>query len=217
MDLKTRTHHETLLGLGYIFIPNLMSEDEITLIISEFENAKNGNLTPSEINLNDSDDKANVVYQSRRSQMQYCYLKSEPALKIGSRASQRLTKCIGISWGKNIDATVLPIFEYSENGFIKEHRDRDIGFGANNYICPVLLTTPEEDFLRGRFFLNEHASVSKNGKEVFGEDTNKRIYFEQEFGSGIVFDNQRFIHGTEPISRTKTGRAKRITVSFRSS
>ena len=199
--------------LRFALLPSAVTEDACDLILANAWKAKEEGLAKFPMNLNDSDDVGNQFYRSKRSpNMNYCYLKTKEIMEISRKIAYFLSEITGHDWFSNINEHCLPIFEYEENGCITPHRGRDIGYGANTLVAVLMLTKPGVDFNEGRFFLNTNATASEDGKEVY-EYLSSRRYFDLDKGSIIIFDNEKCIHGTEPVKMAD--RAYRVTVSWR--
>lgn len=208
IDIKSPSFRHTV-------IPNLLDKEFCNELIDALDDAKHGRLTPNSLNLNDSDDMCNIVYQSKRSpNLNYCYLRTKRVMEVSEFVIRSLRELTGIEWKSNINEVCLPVFEYLLGGFIKPHRGRDMGFGSNDIIAVMMLSTPADDFRGGRIFLNEFGEVSLDGKTVFKEEMNFRTYFDISQGSILLFNNNMHIHGTEPIS-DGIKITRRITASWR--
>lgn len=200
---------------GYVYLPNFFDESSCDIIVNEYRKVDLNKFQQSSANLNDSDDLVNKIYTSERSPMQYCYLESDIAQELNSKGRFKLEKLTGMSWSGNINERVFPIFEYHEDGFIKAHRGRNVGYGKNDFVAVLMLTDYSKDFLGGEFYLNKNAEASEDGKKIYNEVEADRIYFKQKKGSLIIFNNSIHVHGTLPVKKSELGSANRLTTSWR--
>lgn len=201
---------------GYILRSGILLKDEIAILRQTFEEAGVSDLLPEqEIGLADSDDKGNTVYKSTRSPgVSYAYLMTPEVMGVNRRVAYRLKQVTGHSWLTGLNRTCLPHFGYDEGAFIKAHRGRDIGYGANDLVAVAMITTPGVDFTGGEFYLNPEAKASDDGKTVWNDKPEDRILFPLEAGQVIIFNNNRFVHGTLPV-RPGTDGSFRLTTSWR--
>ncbi len=211
VDVSRSAQDELLHGAGYSLLPNLLPVKFCTPILEAVEQLRDGSeksrrhYPPKPLGLNDSDDQTNTLYTSTRSPLQYLYLDSMGIRSISNYGINVLGLITGFDWHGNINDRCLPLFIYGHNGYIKGHRGRDIGFGANDFVAVCMLTRPGRDFAGGTFYLNEAASVSDDGKTVQGEDLSQRMEFHHlDQGDVLVFNNQRFVH------RSKRGRTHHL-------
>ena len=72
---------EDLDRVGYSLISNAFTRDDCQLVLRELEKVRSGQIETSRLGLNDSDDLCNVVYQSKRSPLGYCYLKTPEVIR----------------------------------------------------------------------------------------------------------------------------------------
>jgi len=200
---------------GYIFIEKFMDYESCDVIIEEFNKAKKGELEKNSASLNDSNDNFNHVYTSSRSPLKYCYLKSDITQKINQNGIKKLNLLTELDWQGNINDICFPIFKYELNEFIEAHRGRNIGYGDNDFVAVLMLTEYDIDFSYGEFYLNKNAFASKDGKQIFDEDIESRIYFKQKKGSLLIFNNNIHVHGTNPVKESAKGSSLRMTTSWR--
>ena len=203
---------------GFLIISGAVKPEERRAILKAMELAERGLLRTSSANLNDSTDQTNVLYNSARSPgVQYLYLESHLIQKqINTRIRKLLERRTGINWQEGINDRLLPLFKYKAGAYIRPHRGRNIGYGPNNYVAVANLTTPHIDYKQGLFYLNPEATASKDGKTVYNDKPGSRMNFQLQAGEIIVFDNQRFVHGTTPTEPINN-KCIRITCSWRTS
>lgn len=206
----------TLEDKGYLRISDLITKRETQIILSTLNRCES--LSSRPVRLIDSTDVSNRLYSSRRSPgLQYAYLESVYTQAIGRRVATALQKRTQLNWWDGINKYFLPVFSYKDKAFIKAHRGRDIGYGVNNYVAVGMLTNPGIDFNGGEFYLNPHAKASPDGKTVWNDKIKDRIFFRLQRGEILIFNNQRFVHGTTPVSDTDFKSAHRLTCSWRTS
>lgn len=192
-----------------------MDEQSCDEIIKQFRNAEEDVLQKGRTSLNDSEDEFNTVYISKRSPLRYCYLNTHESQEINLGGIIKLNSLTKLDWSGNINDVCFPVFEYKLNGFIDGHRGRNVGYGANDFVAVLMLTEYGEDFSGGEFYLNSDASASDDGKTVFNEKLESRIYFKQSKGSLLIFNNRLHVHGTNPVELSSSGSATRMTTSWR--
>jgi len=197
-------------------MPHVFSGDRARDVIGDLDLAANGKLPRHPLGLNDSEDECNVRYRSKRSpNLHYCYLKTNWAKSFNEFILSMLSQRTELDWRGGINDHCLPLFDYGNNGYIKTHRGRDIGYGSNDLVAVAMLTEPGRDFDGGQFFTNseDRSEVSEDGKTVV-DDEATRTYFDIPHGGLILFDNRRLIHGTTPV-RPGVHNARRVTASWR--
>jgi len=185
------------------------------MIIGSFRLAERGYLPLPEIWLKDSLDMMNKVYNSSRSPLRYCYMRTTETQLINSRGIKNLSALTVMNWAGNINEVCFPIFEYQEGGFIDAHRGRDVGYGRNDYVAVLMLTDYGKDFTGGEFYLNKKADASEDGKTVTNDHEVDRIYFKQPKGSLLIFNNNIHVHGTTPVRTGRANKTIRMTTSWR--
>lgn len=200
---------------GYLYIEEFLDPKSCDVIIQQFKNASSNKLPKSNIGLNDSTDQFNEVYNSSRSPLRYCYVQANESQKINYYGIEKLSEITTFDWSGNINDVCFPVFEYHENGYIEAHRGRNVGFGANDYVAVLMLTNYGSDFLGGEFYLNKEAKASDDGKTIYDENTNSRVYFKQGKGSLLIFNNRIHVHGTTPVKKSESGSTVRMTTSWR--
>jgi len=200
---------------GYIFVEEFLDYQSCDKIIKQFREAETDSFYKGIVNLNDSDDKFNTIYKSSRSPLRYCYLKTDETQEINRIGIKKLNDLTELDWKGNINDACFPIFEYGLGGYIEAHRGRDIGYGENDFVAVLMLTEYDGDFSGGEFYLNPNASVSSDGKTIFDEDTSSRMYFKQNKGSLLIFNNRKNVHGTLPVKISPNGSSLRMTTSWR--
>jgi hypothetical protein len=200
---------------GYVFIEGFMNDKSCDEIIKQFKNANEGILQKGSISLNDSNDEFNTIYTSGRSPLRYCYLKTPESQEINLGGMIKLNDLTRLDWSGNINDVCFPVFEYGLAGFIDGHRGRDVGYGANDFVAVLMLTEYGEDFSGGEFYLNRDASASNDGKTIFNENLESRVYFKQKKGSLLIFNNRLHVHGTNPVTLSPSGSTIRMTTSWR--
>jgi len=193
--------------------PHIFSTDRARDVLGDLDLAAQERLPHHPLNLNDSNDVCNVRYRSQRSNLHYCYLKTNWAKSFNAYIVGQLSQRTGFDWSGGINAHCLPLFDYGFGGAIKAHRGRDIGYGANDLVAVAMLTEPGRDFTGGQFFINEEAEVSEDGKVVV-DDEATRTHIDIPFGALLLFDNRRLIHGTTPVKPGTDG-CRRVTASWR--
>lgn len=208
---------KSLSEVGYSYIESLLSLDQCNILLKQIDELRQSKLHQVPLNLNDSNDKCNVLYTSERSPMNYAYLKTVATDKLSQIIMKKLETLTSMTWSNNINTICQPIFIYSKDGFIKEHRGRNVGFGNNDFVSVVMITKPGHDFSGGQFFLNRNGEASVDGKTIYNEDKSKREYFNIMQGDALIFNNQEFIHGTIPVNKGQTELTSRITTSWRTS
>jgi hypothetical protein len=203
---------------GFLRIPNLLSIDDRKVILATAELAHKGRYPAPGAGLKDSADLVNTWYKSRRSpNMQYMYLQAQRTQAIGDRVAMALERRTKLTWrDTGINQHMLPLFDYEAGGHIEAHRGRDIGYGDNDFVAVAMLTRSKIDFNAGEFYLNAKADASADGKTVFNDNHEDRMYFDLQPGEVLVFDNRRFVHGTTPITPALAG-CHRTTCSWRTS
>ena len=152
---------------GYLYIKDFLTHESCDEIIRQFKNAELNKLPKGDIGLADSTDQFNEVYNSSRSLLRYCYVKTKETQKINADGIKKLNEITNLNWSGNINDVCFPIFEYHENGYIKAHRGRNVGYGKNDYVAVLMLTQYGHDFLGGEFYLNKEANASADGKTVY--------------------------------------------------
>jgi len=192
-----------------------MDDEHCDEIIKKFKEAERVELEKSSAFLTDSNDEFNHVYTSSRSPLKYCYLKSERTQKINQDGINRLNLLTGLDWNGNINNVCFPVFKYGLHEFIEAHRGRNIGYGNNDFVAVLMLTEYDVDFSSGEFYLNKNAFASEDGKKIFNENIESRIYFQQKKGSLLIFNNNIHVHGTNPVKKTSNGSCLRMTTSWR--
>lgn len=200
---------------GYVFIEEFMDDLSCDEIIKQFKHADKNILQKGSIPLSDSNDEFNVVYTSGRSPLKYCYLKTLESQEINLGGMLKLNDLTGLDWSGNINDVCFPVFKYELDGYIDGHRGRDVGFGDNDFVAVLMLTEYDEDFSGGEFYLNSDASASSDGKTIFNENLESRIYFKQKKGSLLIFNNRLHVHGTNPVKLSPSGSSTRMTTSWR--
>ncbi|ENW07311.1 hypothetical protein [Acinetobacter beijerinckii] len=206
---------EKLENDGYVYIKNFLSEVDCDLLVSEFYKAEKGYLDTGAMGLNDSSDRYNIVYESNRSPLSYCYLSTEESMQISKEGIKKLEQITGLIWSGNINEKYFPIFKYGLGGYIERHRGRDVGYGRNDYVAVTMLTKPNNDFSQGKFFLNKDAIASTCGKIIEYENPEGRIYVDIQQGDLLIFDNRIHVHGTEPAQKGSAENVCRMTTSWR--
>lgn len=200
---------------GCIFVEDFLDTSLCDVVIQQFKKAQNSELRRSRVGLNDSTDEFNRVYQSNRSPLRYCYLRTQVTQDINRTGKEILETLTGMNWGGNINEVCFPVFDYRLDGYIERHRGRNVGFGRNDFVAVLMLTQYGEDFSGGEFFLNKNAKASPDGKTVYYEDETARQYYTQTKGSVLVFDNRIHVHGTLPTRESANRRCVRMTTSWR--
>lgn len=196
--------------LDFMHVSNLLPQSECAHIRNLYTKVAGGGAEPLPAHLLDSDDQCNVVYRGGRSPLEYVYLSAHGIDAIHHVVRLRLQRLTRMSW---LSCHCLPVFIYREGGYIKPHRDRDIGLGTVKYVA-IAMVTPPDNYTGGRFFLNCDATASPDGKTV-EENVDGRHYFELDVGDAVVFCNEKYIHGTELVGPAEGGIAGRITASWR--
>lgn len=200
---------------GYVFIEEFMDHSSCDEIIRQFRKADAGVLAKGEVGLNDSKDEVNTVYSSGRSPLRYCYLKTNETQEVNLGGIIKLNELTGFDWNGNINDVCFPVFEYGLDGFIEGHRGRDVGYGDNDFVAVLMLTEYNKDFSGGEFYLNKEASASEDGKTIFNENIESRVYFKQTKGSLLIFNNKIHVHGTNPVKSSPLDLTIRMTTSWR--
>lgn len=198
---------------GFLVLEDVFDEEDCKMVILAMNHARANRYDSKPMNINDSDDKTNVVYESSRSPFVYCYLDTATIRQFNEKVQGELNKITGWNWRDNIQRHCLPVFEYQEGGYINGHRGRDFGFGKNDWVAVGAITSQGEDYIGGSFYLNKEGEASEDGKTVISEDESKRSYFEFQRGSLLLFNNNKHVHGTIPVE--KVLRNNRITCSWR--
>ena len=199
--------------IPWIMLENMFNEADCRTVIDAINDAKLSKYQSKAMNLLEGDDRTNTLYSSERSPLNYCYLDTPKVKEFNLRMQGVLNLITGWNWRGNIQRRCLPIFEYEEGGYIKGHRGRDFGFGKNDWVAIGSITSQNEDYLGGSFYVNEHAEASEDGKTIYNEDESKRSFFEFKRGSLFIFNNNKLIHGTLPVE--KILKENRITCSWR--
>lgn len=76
--------------IGHVIIPNIFTELDAQKVLADLERAREGSLLEFELNLTDSNDVCNRVYSSKRSPLNYCYLRTEKAHELNKKVTRRL-------------------------------------------------------------------------------------------------------------------------------
>lgn len=206
-----------LTDTGYSYVEGLLTEEQCSLIMEKIELMRTSKLDKEPLNLNDSEDQCNVLYESKRSPMTYGYLKTNETDELSIQTMGKLKGLTSFSWDGNINSYCQPVFIYYQGQFIKEHRGRNVGYGNNDFVAVVMITKPQFNFKKGQFFLNKFGEASEDGKTIYNEDLSKRQYFDIQQGDALIFNNNLFIHGTTPVEKGESTITFRITTSWRTS
>ena len=100
---------EDLFTEGYVLLSHMLKDEECMLIENTLNEAREGTHTTFPMNLNDSDDEGNVVYKSKRSPMNYCYLKTDKIMDLSNKIMDKLSELTEMVQG--FEAAILAIQE----------------------------------------------------------------------------------------------------------
>lgn len=200
------------------FIPKQTTDN----LVQDYENSE-GLHKPVELPLkNESNVMTNTKYKSNRSKgLEYAWVNGYFTETFLKRFKLLLLDSTGLVFDGNLAAQgVLPVFKYGERAYIKAHKDLDktkdeVVF--QDHVALVMLTQRGDDFYGGRFYLNPVATHSDDGKEVYNDKVEDRIYPNLDKGDVLVWDNTKFIHGVETTFMPPTNKVAkgRLTCSIR--
>lgn len=195
--------------MRYIILRNLVDSIACDHIREEFYNNLN---EAKPLGLADGDDYSNTICHSTRSKnLSYNYITGYD----DSHYKELLQSITDLDFSKGINSKCLPIFCYGEGGEIKAHRgvQKDVDTSKyQEYVAVLQLTQRGEDFNDGRFYLNDKAEASADGKTVTNDLPEDRYYPMLDKGDIIIFHNPSLVHGVETV----TGKdAVRMTCSWR--
>lgn len=168
---------------------------------------------------NEGNNMTNVVYESKRSKgLRYQYQRTATTKNFTNIMKRKLKELVNEEFDAPINDGIVPIFQYSNGACIKPHRDlnkfsEEVEF--QHLVAVVVLTQKGEAYTGGRFYLNAKAKCSPDGKEVWDDYEEDRIYFDMDCGDLIIFDNRQFIHGVEEVHTEEEGMVGRYSCSFR--
>lgn len=151
----------------------------------------------------------NTLYQSRRSNFRYIYLRTTGTRVLDKLIAYYLSFKTGIDFTGGINDRCAPINFYSRGQSIKVHRDRNMITGAPiDYIATIVLQQPKSG---GHFYYNDGPQqVSADGKKV-----EYNIFFNNFFnlkqGEVIILRNDNSVHGVSQITE-----GTRVSLTFRS-
>jgi len=197
--------------MNYIKVSEFLPENTCDYLLRRFYEDK----IPQPMPLNDnSEDMLNVIYSSTRSSLTYQYLSLSHRLgNINQSILDTLEGILCIPFNSPTNQICMPMFVYSEGGFMKPHKDVEkVGkFRVQNYVAMIMLTQRGVDFSGGKFFVNFDATSSKDGKEVV-ENESARYYPDLNKGDLFLWDNRSSVHGCTPVTGVDSIRA---TIGFR--
>lgn len=189
----------------YVVLKGFLQQRTCDQIIELFEWKDN----PVKLDLADGDE-GNRTYKSSRSNLWYKYLTGIHTEDL----KKKLKNLTGKDFNNSINSQCLPVVKYGKGGFMKAHRDIKKASNLEEYqewVGVAMLSEQGKDFTGGRFYLNDFALVSKDGKEVVDDFEMDREYIKMEKGDLLLFHNPSFVHGvSEVLSGT------RYTCGFRS-
>lgn len=198
--------------MKFVTIRRLVSENLCDKIVSQFYNES---LNSVDMNLADgSGDFTNTIYESKRSpNLRYNYLDCTESNELRSRIVPVLEDMLMVQFGGSINDIALPVFEYVEGGEILAHRGVQKEGDTKRYqpfVCVIQLTQRGVDFDGGRFYVNSKATASEDGKTVYNDNIEDRIYPMLNKGDACLIHNPSLVHGVDVVTR-----GVRLTCSFR--
>ena len=215
-SLQLSRPERQLIENRFITINKIIYDEEIDVIKRYYMLASRGILNKTLLPLLDGDDVTNCVYHSKRSKnLKYCYLKSKKTDFSQAIIINKLKHLFPrLDFYNSINQHCLPIFAYGNGAEIKAHRGvektEDLKM-YQEYVCVVLLHQPNVDFAGGRFYINPKAEASSDGKTVWNDNPEDRLYPNLKKGGAVIFHNPSLVHGVQGVTD-----GFRATVSVRS-
>ena len=183
---------EILKLTGFYVMDTQMSEEMIQNVKSSIQDAKKGKLVQRSAFLENLDTNVNTVYKNNLgSGVMQVFLQCTEAQMMNHYMGYILEGITGLDWKRGVNNQMLPITIHTPASFLQAHREPGFGYASNDLLCVLMMSDPNTNFSEGQLYLNSD--------ENDPEET--RHYFNLQYGQMIVFDNQRFVHGTEPLKK----------------
>ncbi len=189
--------------MKFIILRNFVYPSFCNKVITEFKSVRDS----VKLNLPNDTDLGNIIYESKRSKgLSYKYI-------IGFNdkvIKDRLKDALNLDFSDSITKKCLPVFYYTEGGYIKAHRGTKKELGINEYqeyVAMLQLTQRGVDYEGGRFYLNDKATASEDGKTVYNDKEEDRFYPMLDKGDLIIFHNPSLVHAVTPVEGENSFRA----------